>query len=65
MRRRPDAGRLRRFVPFDVCEPVLRDAAATIAARYDGLGVIAVVGDFEHHLDEIPDIGRSIISGRG
>jgi L-histidine N-alpha-methyltransferase len=56
-----DAGRLRRFVPFDVCEPVLRDAAATIAARYDGLGVIAVVGDFEHHLDEIPDIGRRLI----
>ena len=55
------AGRLRRFVPFDVCEPVLRDAAATIAARYDGLGVIAVVGDFEHHLDEIPDIGRRLI----
>jgi L-histidine N-alpha-methyltransferase len=56
-----DAGRLRRFVPFDVCEPVLRDAAATIAARYDGLGVIAVVGDFEHHLDQIPDIGRRLI----
>jgi L-histidine N-alpha-methyltransferase len=56
-----DAGRLRRFVPFDVCEPVLRDAAATIAARYDGLGVIAVVGDFEHHLDEIPDVGRRLI----
>src|SRR5207302_8860659 len=57
-----DAGRLRRFVPFDVCEPVVRDAAATIAARYDGLGVIAVVGDFEHHLDELPDIGRRRIA---
>ena len=56
-----DAGRLRRFVPFDVCEPVLRDAAATIAARYDGLSVIAVVGDFEHHLEEIPDIGRRLV----
>jgi L-histidine N-alpha-methyltransferase len=40
---------------------VLRDAAATIAARYDGLGVIAVVGDFEHHLAELPDIGRRLI----
>jgi L-histidine Nalpha-methyltransferase len=60
-----DARRLRRFVPFDVCEPVLRDAASTIATRYDGLDVIAVVGDFEHHLDEIPDIGRRLIAFLG
>jgi len=55
------SGRLRRFVPFDVCEPVLRDAADAIAARHDGLQVIAVVGDFEHHLDQIPDIGRRLV----
>ena len=59
------AHRLRRFVPFDVCEPVLRDAADTIARRYDPLEVIAVVGDFEHHLGKIPDVGRRLIAFLG
>ena len=47
-------GRLRRFVPFDVSEQTLRDAAAAVAVEYDGVSVHAVVGDFEHHLDRIP-----------
>ena len=44
------AGRLRRFVPFDVDEVTLRNAADAVAAEYEGVAVHAVVGDFEHHL---------------
>lgn len=49
-------GKLTRFVPFDVSEEVLHDAARDIAAAY-GIDVCAVVGDFEHHLDAIPRHG--------
>ncbi len=48
------AGTLRRFVPFDVSEQTLRDAADAVAREYDGVAVHAVVGDFEQHLDRIP-----------
>src|SRR6201999_219063 len=49
-----DAGRLRAFSPFDVCEPALRDAAQAIAGEHPGLHVHGVVGDFYHHLGAIP-----------
>ncbi len=48
------AGTLSRFVPFDVSEQTLRDAADAVAREYDGVAVHAVVGDFEQHLDRIP-----------
>lgn len=54
-------GSLRRFVPFDVSEEFLRTAAATIAADHPGLRVHGVVGDFEHHLGEIPDGERRLV----
>jgi len=57
-------GRLRRFVPFDVSEEVLRAASAEIAARY-GIGVHAVVGDFHRHLGEIPTEGRRLVAFLG
>jgi L-histidine N-alpha-methyltransferase len=60
-----DGGRLRRFVPFDVCDGFLRDSALTIATRYPGLDVHGVVGDFEHHLGEIPRDGRRLIAFLG
>jgi L-histidine Nalpha-methyltransferase len=50
-----DAGTLRRYVPFDVSEQVVRDAAQQLVEEYDGLQVHGVVGDFERHLDRIPD----------
>jgi L-histidine Nalpha-methyltransferase len=53
-----ERGGLRCFVPFDVSEAVLRSAAANIAHEFPGLDVHAVVGDFEHHLDEIPANGK-------
>jgi len=58
------AGTLRRFVPFDVSEQTLRDAAAAIATEY-GIDVHAVVGDFERHLPQIPAEGRRIVAFLG
>lgn len=49
-----DAGRLRRYVPLDVAEGVVRDCAEALVEEYDGLRVHGVVGDFERHLGEIP-----------
>jgi L-histidine N-alpha-methyltransferase len=60
-----DAGTLERFVPFDVSEQTLRDAAAAIAREYDGVRVHAVVGDFEHHLGELPDGGTRLVAFLG
>jgi L-histidine N-alpha-methyltransferase len=47
------AGTLTHIVPFDVCEPVLREAGPDLAARYPGVQVDAVVGDFERHLGRL------------
>ena len=54
-------GRLRRYVPFDNSEATLRNAAAELAAAYEGLAVHGVVGDFEHHLGHIPDGGCRLV----
>ena len=59
------AGRLRRIVAFDVSEPTLRQAAATLAAEYPDAAVTAVVGDFEHHLGTIPAGGRRLVAFLG
>jgi L-histidine N-alpha-methyltransferase len=60
-----DAGTLERFVPFDVSEQTLRDAAAAVAMEYPGLRVHAVVGDFEHHLGELPGGGTRVVAFLG
>ncbi len=60
-----DRGALRRFVPFDVSESTLREAASAVANEYDGVVVHAVVGDFEHHLWSIPGEGRRLIAFLG
>lgn len=57
-------GQLRRFVPFDVNEEVLRGAVGSIRAAY-GIEVSAVVGDFHRHLNEIPRQGRRLIAFLG
>jgi L-histidine Nalpha-methyltransferase len=49
-----EAGTLRRYVPFDVAESMVRDTVATLGEEYDGLEVHGIVGDFERHLGEIP-----------
>ena len=48
------AGTLERYVPFDVSEQVVRDAAQQLVEEYGGLQVHGVVGDFERHLDRVP-----------
>jgi L-histidine N-alpha-methyltransferase len=58
-------GSVRRFVPFDVSEPTLRDAAAAIELEYPGVDVHAVVGDFECHLDRLPTGGRRLVAFLG
>ena len=59
------AGTLRRFVPFDVSEPILREAGQAIAAAYPGVEVHGVVGDFERHLPELPGGGRRLVAFLG
>lgn len=59
------ARNLKRFVPFDVSEATLLEAAEAVAAEYDGIEVHAVVGDFERHLDRIPAGGRRVIAFLG
>lgn len=58
-------GTLRRFVPFDVSETTLRDAAAAVAAARPGLVVHAVVGDFEHHLHHLPQADGRLVAFLG
>ncbi len=56
---------LRRFVPFDVCEGIVRSSAAQLTEEYPGLEVHGVVGDFEQHLDRLPSDGRRLIAVLG
>jgi L-histidine Nalpha-methyltransferase len=48
------AGQLRRYVPLDVAESVVRASAEALVTEYPGLQVHGVVGDFERHLDRVP-----------
>lgn len=60
-----EEGRLERFVPFDVSEAFLRDAAEKLAGEYPSLRVHAVVGDFERHLGLLPRGGRRLVAFLG
>ena len=48
------AGTLRRYVPFDVAEGMVRATVAQLADEYPDLELHGIVGDFERHLGEIP-----------
>jgi L-histidine N-alpha-methyltransferase len=48
------AGTLRRYVPVDVTEGMIRATGAALAAEYPGLEVHGIVGDFERHLGHVP-----------
>jgi L-histidine Nalpha-methyltransferase len=48
------AGTLRRYVPLDVTEGMVRDCAEELTVEYPGLRVHGVIGDFERHLDRVP-----------
>lgn len=47
-------GSLEAFVPLDVSESALAEAAEAISKDYPGLTVRGVVGDFTQHLDLLP-----------
>jgi L-histidine N-alpha-methyltransferase len=49
------AGTLTRYVPLDVSESALEESARALVNEYDGLEVYGVIGDFERHLDGVPD----------
>jgi L-histidine N-alpha-methyltransferase len=49
-----DAGKLDRYIPFDVSETVLRASAEHLVEAYPGLRVHGILGDFERHLDALP-----------
>ncbi len=57
--------RLERFVPLDVSEQTLRDAAAELAERYPGLRVHGVIGDFVEHLAVVPHEGVPLLAFLG
>ena len=60
-----DAGTLERFVPFDVDPAILKDASAAVAEEFPALEVEPVVGDFDHHLTELPRHPRRLIAFLG
>ena len=49
------AGTLRRYVPLDVSERMVEEAAQQLVDEYTELAVHGVIGDFERHLDCVPD----------
>lgn len=60
-----DAGRLDRFVAFDVAEATLRDAVAKLSVDHPGTDVLGVVGDFNEHLGQLPDGGTRMVAFLG
>jgi L-histidine N-alpha-methyltransferase len=60
-----ELGTLARYVPFDVSDEFLRDAASTLSEEYDSLAVHLVIGDFSEHLAQIPTEGRRMVAFLG
>ena len=59
------AGALHRFVPVDVSEQTLRDAAVMLTERYPETAVEAIVGDFTLHLGHLPEGQRRLVAFLG
>ncbi|MGL5864711.1 MAG: L-histidine N(alpha)-methyltransferase [Dermatophilaceae bacterium] len=58
-------GPLRRFVPVDVSDGTVREAASQLSTRYPGMVVEAVVGDFTLHLGQLPRGDRRMVAFLG
>ncbi|CAN5206565.1 L-histidine N(alpha)-methyltransferase [soil metagenome] len=54
-----------RYVPFDVSEDAIIGAAEALTADYQWLDVHGIVGDFDHHLAEVPRTGRRLVAFLG
>jgi L-histidine Nalpha-methyltransferase len=59
------AGTLTRYVPFDVSDEFLRGAATVLSEEFEALDIHLVIGDFHHHLTEIPTDGRRMVAFLG
>lgn len=58
----PPAHPLRRYIPLDVSEAIVRQAAASLQRDYPQLKVHGVIGDFELHLHRLPQpSGRRLV----
>jgi L-histidine N-alpha-methyltransferase len=56
------AGTLKLYIPVDVTESMVRDCAQELTSEYPGLRVHGVIGDFERHLDRVPDpVGSRLV----
>ncbi|MGI9613075.1 MAG: L-histidine N(alpha)-methyltransferase, partial [Acidimicrobiales bacterium] len=60
-----ERGQLERFTSLDVSEATLLDAADSLADRYEGLRVHALVGDFTRHLAHLPTDGKRLVAFLG
>ena len=60
-----ETGTLARYVPFDVSDEFLRDAATTLSDEFGTLDIHLVIGDFHQHLAEIPTEGRRMVAFLG
>src|SRR5919108_5258134 len=63
-----DAGTLRRYVPIDVTEGLVRSTAEELVEELPGLSVHGIVGDFERHLRHVPaplDDGPRVVAFLG
>jgi len=60
-----DNGLLGAYVPLDVSDTTLWEAATALSEEYPGLTVRAVVGDFHHHLDRLESPGRRLFAFLG
>jgi L-histidine N-alpha-methyltransferase len=61
-----DAGTLERYIPVDVTERMVRDCASSLTSEYPGLRVHGVIGDFERHLDRVPEaVGPRLVAFLG
>jgi L-histidine Nalpha-methyltransferase len=58
-------GRLGTYLPLDVSDTTLWEAATALSEEYPGLTVRAVVGDFHHHLDQLDAEGRRLFAFLG
>jgi L-histidine N-alpha-methyltransferase len=54
------AGTLKLYIPVDVTESMVRDCAQELTSEYPGLRVHGVIGDFERHLDRVPEPSSTI-----
>jgi L-histidine Nalpha-methyltransferase len=59
------AGTLREYVPVDVSEAALVEAARRVIDSYQGLAVTAVVSDFEEHLGLPDETGPRLVAFLG